>query len=211
MTSGIRLVILAAVSVCCTAVDAFADDRSAWTRVDEHYKLATAPPTKYSVDGSHMDVTAGVALVQPIESMVVATPNAEVHVNRNSLVYVRITPNADHVFVLLGNAAVHVGKHSSTLSSGEESTITSREPTTEDIVGDEIGRRRLRLTKLANGKTIALTEFSLVHAIEREPLLYSLVHSDSHDSKVIRERLIKMAAVLGFVTSRHGPYTTNVR
>lgn len=211
MTSPVRIVIIAAVSLCCTVASAWAQDSKTWTKIEDKYKIAVAAETKYTVEGSHVGVTSGPALLEPNETMTVVTPHAELRVNRKTLLFVRITPETDHIFVLLGNASVRVGKHSSGLSSAEEAIVTSREPTTKDLVGDEIGRRRLRLTKLANGKTLALTEFSLVHAIEREPMLYSLVHSDSREGKALKERLIKMAAVMSFVTSRHGPYTTNVR
>lgn len=199
-----------AIALCC-ALAAFAENTQGWTFSNEYFRAAVSERTKYKPEGSHLTVSAGEVLVEPTETMAIHSPHAETHASKKSLVYERLDKNADHVFVLLGRANVHVGRHSTSLKSGDEVVVSPQEPTTNDIVGDEIGRRRLRLVKASNGFTVASTEFSLVHAIEREPLLYSLVHSNSAASKAIKMRLIKMAAVLNFVTSRHGPYTTSVR
>jgi mannose-6-phosphate isomerase-like protein (cupin superfamily) len=193
------------------AVAAVAQTASDWNFNNEYFRAALSERSKYKAEGEHLTVSIGEVLVEPTETMTLHSPHAETHVSKKSLVYERLDKNSDHIFVLLGHATVHVGHHSTSLKSGDEVVVTANEPTTADLVGDEIGRRRLRLIKASNGYTVASTEFSLVHAIEREPLLYSLVHSNSATSRAIKMRLIKMAAVLNFVTSRHGPYTTNVR
>jgi hypothetical protein len=190
------------VGICCTASvsSAGAADEApeVWTKQTRQYKLATGENTTYTFDDG------------PLETIKVKTPHATAHVNRRSLVLVRVKDGCDHIFVLLGSASINVGRHSARISTGEQAVVTNHDPGLNDLGGDEIGRRRLRMTKVGDGMTMSLCEFSLVHCIEREPMVYSLVHSKTADSKTIKEKLIKMAAVLNYVTSRHGPYTTNV-
>lgn len=208
MTSRKRLVILC-LALASSMAAALADGDYAWTKATDKLKLAASDSAKYTVEGSHAELSYGAALLMPAEAMDVRTPNADVRIKPRSLVFMRSITDSDHIFCLLGGASVHVDRHGSSLSSGDEATVTKHEPTTKDLAGDEIGRRRRRVNKLANGYTMTLHEFSLLHCIEREPIIYSLVHSNTTDGKAVKERLIKMATVLTYVTGRHGNYSTS--
>jgi len=128
---------------------------------------------------------------------------------KRALAFFRVKPDMERCFDFLENVTVHYDKHTFALRPGEEAILAKKEPSYADIlVDDDIGRRRVRLHKLSHDKGIALTEFSLVQAIEREPLIFPLVHSKDTKDKALKNRLLKMAAVLNMVTSRHGHYSS---
>lgn len=204
-----KLLLLVALTFCAAMPGACAQSNEVWSQSHGQFNIASQDTTKLAVDGSHVHLTAGAAVIQAKGNGLVRTPEAIVELTKKSLAFVRTRPNCDHIFVLLGPARVIVGKHVVSLNSGDEAIVSNHDANYKDLVGaDEIGRRRFRITKLPDAKSIALNEFSLVQALEREPLLYQLVHSQGKDNKSLKDRLLKMAAVLNIVTSRHGPYTT---
>lgn len=209
MSSGLRhFCILTAVIGLGFGIPALAEN-PLWNHSDEAFNMASSNTGAVAISGPVAEITSGNALVEPKDTTVVKTPNAIAHLKKKSLLFVRVDKFGDHLFCLLEPVTVLVGKHSTTLQSGEEIIITDQDAKMRGAVSeDDIGRRRMRITQLPEGKTLALTEFSLVHVMEREPVIYKFVHSDDRQSKPLRERLIKMAAVLNVVTSRHGPYTT---
>src|SRR5262249_37309724 len=139
-------------------------------------------------------------------------PMSQIDAKARSLVYCRARQGCEHVIVLLGDAPVTVGRHRAQLSSGDEGIITDHDPKYLDLVGeDDIGRRGARLTPLPDNKTFTITEFSILDAIEREPLIYHLVHSDDARDRALKGRLMKTAAALNMVTFRHGPYSNGRR
>jgi hypothetical protein len=158
-----------------------------------------------------VDLQEGTLLLEADQASLISTPLASLQVKPHAVVYAKVHAGCEHLFVLLGPTRVTVGQHSVQLSSGDEAVVSDHETTNFDLAGqDDIGRRSIRVTKLADKLSFALAEFSLIQAVEREPMLYRLFHShDSHD-KLVRERLIKMAAVLNIVTGRHGRYSTGV-
>jgi hypothetical protein len=183
-----------------------------WHQVENRMRIAGSDLTKYEVNGSELRLDSGSLLLEALTPSTIKLRLSEVQVKPKSLVFVRARDGCEHVFVLLGSAPVTVGRHRTALNTGEEVVVTDHEPNYRDLVGqDDIGRRRVRLTPLPDKKCVALSEFSLIQAVEREPLIHELVHSpDAHD-KALKDRLIKTAAVLNIVTARHGQYSAGMR
>jgi hypothetical protein len=211
-----RLTISAAAVIGCTSLSPAlcAEDKGGykWQRVESKMRLAAREDAQYEVDGSDVRLKAGALMLDAFAPVTLKLPLATVQPKARSLVFVRARPGCEHVFVLLGNAPVTVGRHRTMLSTGEEAVITDHQPDYKDLVGeDDIGRRRLRLTPLPENKTFVLSEFSLIQAVEREPLIYALIHSGETQDRALKARLMKMAAVLNIVTGRHGQYTTGLR
>ncbi len=210
MTSAFKLHLLAiALALSFWGLAAQSAKPAFWTEVRDEMNYRASEGTHLSVVGDQIEVTSGAVLVEPKLDTVIKTPQFIIQAKKKSLILVRVRSGCDRVFTFLGPASMLIGKQATSLVSGDEAIVTDHEPRLVDIVGeDEIGRRRVRTTTISGGKTISLTEFSLVHSIERESMLYHLVHSSEKQSKGLRDRLMKMAAALNIVTSRHGRYTT---
>jgi hypothetical protein len=175
----------------------------------EEIRLAASEDAKFSHSGGAVQLDGGSIFIEVDEPTTVKTPLASYHMKRRALAFFRVKPDTERCFDFLENVTVHYDKHTFALRPGEEAILAKKEPSYADIlVDDDIGRRRVRLHKLAHDKGIALTEFSLVQAIEREPLIFPLVHSKEAKDKALKNRLLKMAAVLNMVTSRHGHYSS---
>ena len=201
--------------VLATGLPVFAQEEDLlappWQTVESGVRMSTSAGSHFSREGRSVKMDEGTLLLEADQPTTIQTPLSTLQVRAKSVVYIKVHHGNEHFFVLLGPAELKTGKHSAPLSSGEEAILLDHEPAYSDLVGqDDIGRRRIRVNKLSESESLALSEFSLIQAVEREPMLYRLVHStDAHD-KSVRERLIKMAAVLNIVTGRHGQYSTGV-
>lgn len=176
---------------------------------DDQIRFTTSGDAKFSHSGGTVHLDAGAIFIEVDQPTIVKTPLANYHMKRRALAFFRVKPDMERCFDFLENVTVHFDKHTFALRPGEEAILAKKEPSYADIlVDDDIGRRRVRLHKLSHDKGIALTEFSLVQAIERESLIFPLVHSKDPKHKALKNRLLKMAAVLNMVTSRHGHYSS---
>lgn len=213
MTSRlVKIALMTALSLCTSLSPVLGDSgEDGWLKVENHMNIAAEESALFSLSGNQIEVKNGSVLLEPKSDVIVRTPQSLIHAARKSLVLIKAQEGCEHIFVLLGPAKVIVGKHGTHLKSGDEAIITGQDPTYQQLVGsDEIGRRRFRMSKVGAGETsMALSEFSLVHVVEREPIVYKVIHGSSRDNRALRERLLKMAAVLNLVTSRHGPYTVS--
>ncbi|HEY9789707.1 MAG TPA: hypothetical protein V6D22_04865 [Candidatus Obscuribacterales bacterium] len=166
-------------------------------RYEEHDKMA--------------ELNDGALLLEENGGYSLQMPLSEVNPRSHSLIFARAAGGCDHIFVLLGNAFVKVGRHVSQLHAGEELVVADHETKPAELISrlyqdDNIGRRRLQMDSLPGNRSIGMVEFSLVQAVEREPMIYKIMHSSDPHDRSLRDRLIKMAAVLNLVTGSHGMY-----
>jgi hypothetical protein len=185
---------------------------SAWQERSEHMHISSEQRTKYKIDEAAIDLEDGTILVESVTAVTIRTPLAVVMLKPKTLVLVRLEGGMVRCFSLLGNPQVQAGKRLITLTTGEEALVADHTPKAEEVVlHDDIGRRRIRVSDIGDNRGVALTEFSLVHAIAREPLIAHFAQSQNPDDRTMRDHLIKMAAVLNMVTSTHGPYSTGMK
>lgn len=215
--SSFRALVIVVASLAMAVVPAVsaAEDEDplapAWQTVEPEVRMSTSKGSHFTRQGNAVKLEEGILVLDAEQAALIETPLARLGPRRKAVVYVKVRRGIEHFFVLLGPAEIKVGKHTAQLNSGEEAIVLDHEPGYSDLVGqDDIGRRRIRMTKLSESESMALSEFSLIQAVEREPMLYRLVHSTDVHDKSVRERLIKMAAVLNIVTGRHGQYSTGV-
>jgi hypothetical protein len=186
-----------------------AEEAGQWRLIENKMRIAAGESTEYDIDGDEVNMANGAVLLEPMANTTIKLRMVTVNAKSKSLVFVRSRKGCEHVLVLLGNATAAVGRHRVGLSSGDEAIVTDHHPNYHDLVGeDEIGRRRCKLVPASDGRMLAVTEFSLIHALEREPLIYQLIHSDQSRDRALKDRLIKTAAVLSIVTAKHGQYST---
>ncbi len=180
----------------------------AWQNVNEYRRLSASDDARYEEKKGQEELQLGGLMIENLDDCTIKTGLSLVEPRRKSLVFVRRKPTCDHVFVLLGNTAVQVGAHVTQLNAGEELIVVGHDcKDPSEIFGDDsIGRRRLKMVTIPSGQTIGVAEFSLVQAMEREPVLYRLLHSTDNHDKALKERLLKTAAILHFVTGNHGQY-----
>jgi hypothetical protein len=184
----------------------------AWQQVNGKRELSLASASTFDEIESEGQLNTGGMLLHPAGDYRLRTPLTTIVAKRNSLMFVRVVKGFEHIFLLLGHARVQVGDHSAMLHAGEEALVSDHTPTVAELMqADSIGRRRLHMAQTGNGRVLGIAEFSLVHAIEREPVIYRLVHSKHPRDRTIKEQLIKMAAVLNYVTATHGQYITGPR
>lgn len=203
----------AAVNLCGVCVAASQDDANPkWEQVENRMRFTVSDSAKYAVKGDEVSISEGELMVDAVANTRIKTRLSTIEAKSKSLVYVRSRAGTEHIFILLGSAPVVVDHHKELLNAGEEAVVTDHKPNYRDLVGDDdIGRRRLRTQPLVAGKHFATAEFSLIQAVEREPLIYRIFHSADSEDRLLKGRLIKTAAVLNIVTARHGQYSTGQR
>lgn len=183
-----------------------------WHDVEHKLRFSSDADAKFEVGRDGVSVQRGSLIFDVMNSTTIKLPLSTVETKSHSLIFVRSQDGCEHVLVLLGSAPVRVGPHRAVLNSGEEAVVTDHEPTYKDLAGqDDIGRRRFRMTALPDNRTLAVSEFSLIQALEREPLIHNLLNCNDGRDRALKMQLIKMAAVLNIVTARHGQYTTGLR
>ncbi len=176
------------------------------------YRCAPGAEIK-ELQPDRLQLDRGEVIVEPSHCLVVTTPLAETQLSHKAVVLFRIQGGNERCMVLWdgGPESVVIVFHNRKLclTAGQEALLTDYDPNYREIVeSDDIGRRRIQIHDLKEHKHIVTAEFSLLHALQRDPLLYDLAHSKDKHDRTLRERILKTAAVLDLVTARHGRYTT---
>ncbi len=187
-----------------------------WTEGEHAFRYRAVAGAEMKVTGKdRLDISSGKLLLETTGPCVVTTPISEIFIKRNALVLIRAEQNAARCLVLwdndLGAVTVVCQKRHARLGPGEEAFVTDHDPKGSEIMADEIGRRRIKVHVLGSGKAMTTSEFSLLQALERDPLLYEMFRSPDDRDRILKEKIIKIAAVLNMVTGRRGYYTTGTR
>lgn len=180
-----------------------------WTSSTKSYNLAAPADAKFKeVSPARLELESGTVLIEALKPTTVVTPLSELELKPKSLVLVRASHGADRALALLENAEVTASKRSTEVRFGEQVLVTERAPSHAELVGEEqIGIRQIRQHPIGNDRYISIMEFSLVQATERIPIVSKVIHSGHAHDKALKQRLLKAAAVLNMVTSRHGGYS----
>lgn len=188
-------------------------EEAGWQDIKGFAAYRAAPGTainEMSPDSLRAD--NGEVVIEPLRSITVVTRLSQTHLRHGSAVLFRITDGSERIMVLSENGLDSVvliceGKKVS-LTSGQEALVTDHDPDIREITeSDDIGRRQIRLNDIRD-KHVVTAEFSLVHALQRDPLLYDLAHSKDRHDRSLSERILKTAVVLNAVIRGHGYYTT---
>jgi hypothetical protein len=182
-----------------------------WHTIDARHRAAVSDDARYEEHEKMAELNDGALLLEENNDYSLQLPLAEVYPRSHALVFARASGGCNHVFILLGNASVKVGRHLTQLHAGEELVIADHQTKPAELIyrlyrDDNIGRRRLQMDSLPGDRSLGMVEFSLVQAVEREPMLNNLMRSSDPHDRALRARLIKTAAVLNMVTGTHGMY-----
>lgn len=175
------------------------------------YSVTSSSDCMLSVESRDLiEVKRGSALVKSKEPTTVITGRFKTEMKKNSLALFRIEGNTARCFMLLGQAKVKVkDDFHITPTAGTEVILSDHDPDMGELLyRDQLGRRNKKTRMLEPGLFIVSFEFSLIQALDREPLVYALAHSHEPSDFKFKNRLIKMAAVLNMVTANHGRYMT---
>lgn len=180
-----------------------------WQEHGSHFNLAIELGAGFKKVSDHsLELNSGTFLVESKGHLSVQLPLSSWELPSKTMVLIRVSPGSERLYCLLESATAVSHKHNIAIRCGEEVLITKHMPAPHELTGEfDVGVRQLRATDLAEDRKVATMEFSIVQAMEREPLLSQISHSKHSHDKALRERLLKAAAVLNYVTSRHGPYT----
>jgi hypothetical protein len=179
-----------------------------WTASTKNYNLAQAEGTHFKEHSeSKLELAEGELFLEALKPVVIVTPLAEYHLKAKSLCYLHVKKGNERILALLEGATVVSHKRSTEVRFGEEAVLTEHSPSHNDVVGEHgIGIRQLRTHPISSNRHLSIAEFSLIQATERVPLMSKIIHSGHAHDKAIKTKLIKCAAVLNMVTSRHGGY-----
>lgn len=193
------------------AVESQFVEQSGESRLESHYAATVGDDGQLSiVSPQEVELKSGSALVEAKEASDVIAGKSRASMKKGSLALFRVEGTTARCFVLLGTVKIHAGdKLRAEPNAGTEVVLADHHPDQHELLyRDELGRRNPKLHKLENGLFLATAEFSLVQALDREPLVAALVHSKEPRDKNLKNKLIKTAAVLNMVTSHKGHYGT---
>lgn len=208
--AGLLLILM---TVVCLSANSYAADKQPPEDPNAEcaYSVTSSGDCMLSVESRDLvEVKRGSALIKAKEPMTVVTGRFKTEMKKNSLALFRIENNTARCFMLLGQAKVKVKDNFHILpSAGTEVILADHDPSMGELLyHDELGRRNKKTHMLEPGLFIVSFEFSLIQALDREPLVYALAHSHEPSDCKFKNRLIKMAAVLNMVTANHGQYMT---
>jgi hypothetical protein len=179
-----------------------------WQDNSKGYNLAVEIGAKYKKEGeSELELHSGSFLVESKDTVILRLPMSTWKLKPKSMLLVRVAPEAERLYCLLDQASATCEGKNIPLRLGEEVLISTHIPKPEEVAGEfDVGVRLPRAFDLSENRKVSSMEFSIVQAMEREPLLSQISHSKHAHDKALKLRLLKAAAVLNYVTSRHGPY-----
>lgn len=184
-----------------------------WHKNGAEFNLAISADARFKeISPGNLELSFGTLLIEARKPLIIKTELAEYKMKPSSLILYRIQGGLDRVFVILEGLDVQCQDIAAQLRFGEEAVVSDHEPTQSEIMGEEeLGVRQVKVHNLKGGGTLSTMEFSLIQAVEREPLLQKITHSRHPHDKGIKAKLLKSAAVLNMVTAGHGQYSSNMR
>jgi hypothetical protein len=156
-------------------------------------------------------VKSGETLVSSSERTIVHAGDALINVApgavamihaHNGVVKVRnmFDKSAHSVVVFVNNRQIDV-------PVGQEAAFGSHDvAVAQAIKSDSVGRRRIRHVKMANNKAVMLSDVSLLSILQNSELLARIMDKNDSANKALRNKLLRMAAVLSTVTAKYGAY-----
>jgi hypothetical protein len=168
-----------------------------------------------SENGS-MNLEQGIVMFAPTENdMRVRTAHGVVDIAAGSLVSIESSSNSTIIRNLHdgkdGAVRCLEGSDSVKLGVGFELVLTIDLATIKADVqgGSRIASRNSTSTKLSNGLTAQLSEFSLVSALANDQTLHALLHSSSKEDRKRFNQIAKNACILSTISTKRGPYSSS--
>jgi len=179
-----------------------------WQEDGKKYNLACENGSKLEkISESELSLKSGSFLIESEGNITLTTPEAILHLKPRSMALVRIQPGSERFCCMLENLTLECHKRSLSLLYGEEVLLADHKVNGEELRGDySVGVRRPSVIDLTDQWRLARMEFSLLQAVEREPLLVQISHSKHSHDKFLRDKLLKTAAILNMFTTGHGQY-----
>jgi hypothetical protein len=179
-----------------------------WQEDGKKYNLACENGSKLEkISESELSLKNGSFLIESEGNITLTTPEATLHLKPRAMVLVRIQAGSERFCCMLENVTVDCRKRSMSLLYGEEVLLADHKVNGEELRGDySVGVRRPTIIDLSDQWRLARMEFSLLQAVEREPLLVQISHSKHSHDKFLRDKLLKSAAILNMFTTGHGQY-----
>lgn len=199
-----------------TAAD-FAQAMTAGWQVKNNFRYRLSPKAKLEeTSPGSLKLASGNLLIEALKPTTVELPLSKVVISRKALVLIKLDDGAEKVLVIWddGFKSVHLVFESRkvNLGAGDEAIATGFEPRYHQILeNDDIGHRRVRMHHLGKKNYLTTAEFSLLQALETNTLLGDITRSDDPHDRQMKERIIKTAAILSFVTRHHGTYSRGGR
>jgi hypothetical protein len=189
----------------------FEEDNNVWEGDQKNFLFRRTNGSDYDkVSEQELKLNRGAFVLEALKPITLDLPQAVVKMKKRAVVYFDLADNMSRIQVLSdkGSHSVEVicNNYRTHLNPGNEAFIAKANTRFGDMLGaDNVGRRRVRMHEVGQMK-VFLSEFSLLHALERIPLLYVVAHSKTDRDDDLRTRIMKMAAILNTVTYSHGVY-----
>lgn len=129
-----------------------------------------------------------------------------------SVTPVKVTPSGTVHIIQLADAAAkslsaYLGNSSVAISCGQELCLdVAHENIAAAMKSDNVARRSISHHDIPGVGAISHAEFSLVSLLQSNKLLSDLMASTLPEDKKIGNNLLKVAAALHMITSKHGPF-----
>jgi len=181
------------------------------------FKFHMAPGTEFTQEkADRIDLNSGQILVEANRPGRILTPLAEIEFKHKALVLLTVEPGFERCQLFWDNGAdavsISCNRSLFRLGPGKEVLISDHEPTSREVIGsDEIAHRRVLTRLIGSSRHVTTAEFSMLHALERCPMLTQVAQSEDPHDRDIKQRILKTVAVLNMVTSQHGYYTNGRR
>jgi hypothetical protein len=158
---------------------------------------------------------SGTVLVYERKPMKIQTPHCEIDINARSAVLISAEPEVTDTLDLYdwryGGVKVSVGTRTKPLSPGDEIAMvaaSSPEAAQHLVLKDGLNRRKMKVVSLGNNQFAVASQFSLVDAMLKRPLVSQLKSSQDKDDRATYEQIVKTAAAL-YMSNSGEPYTVH--
>ncbi len=146
------------------------------------------------------------------KQITVSLPDGKLKISGGSKVLVEVTDGRTIVRTLhdrkLGDVVFLSENSILPVNIGHQLVITNGDAQSIDSSGTRqpIAIRKTTTRHLPSGITLSASEFSLVSAISRNPILKTLSRSQSKADKKHMEQILKSTCIVSFLTVKHGPF-----
>jgi hypothetical protein len=189
---------------------------SAWQGSGNYKYKSGLQSNVQELSANTVKIVSGDVVLEVMKPTTVELPLSKAFIARKALVLFKLEDGVEKVMVIWDDGFKTVnlvfGNRKLKLGPGDEAVATGFEPRYRQILEqDDIGHRRVRMHHLGHKNYVTTAEFSLLQALETNPLLSEITRSSDPHDRLIKERIIKTAAVLSFVTRHHGTYSRGGR
>ncbi|HEY9870144.1 MAG TPA: hypothetical protein V6D08_13340, partial [Candidatus Obscuribacterales bacterium] len=185
-------------------------------RIREHIqRIWMTPGTNFHSTGKDVfDLPAGTVLLAAQRDMAITTPLSTVMLSRGTIAIVSADDTLTRLMNLNdrkpGGARLVFGSTCVALNPGEQvDYLLGRQIDAKRLMmrPDSVAHRRMRFQSAAQGTVIALSDFSMVDALTRHPLLAQLRASREGSDRTLLNSLVKVAAAIALSQNlERGPY-----